>query len=177
MKYLRRVLAILLVFVVLLSSSISVAAANACLTVNGKSTNKKTVITVSTGNAWLVNEKITFTQTKGTISYNNNHCGQSKVDTYGAYTVKVSYKKNGKTYNKSYAWKYTKNFSVTLDKNRTYTITITPYNVNTIGQYLKQNNKTVKFNTAHNSTTFRWSKAATWKVKSTRAVNWCYSAS
>ena len=85
--------------------------------------------TVTTGKK---SGKINFEQAKGVFMYSGDMSG-SKYDMkiYGAYVIKVT---DSHRWTKEYYWKYKKNFTLNLDKNETYTVTITPYKTATVAK-------------------------------------------
>ncbi len=151
------------------------AANNVCVAVTGSASNssKWTTITVKTGKNWLSN-KITFSQDEGKMHYGANTFEEK---TYGAYTIKVTNQETGKT--KTYYWKYKANYTVKLDDNTTYTIKIKPYQPETVGDQNLKWSKSVLWDRmlgVYDKDGWSWSSAPTWRVKSTKAVSWCYSA-
>ncbi|MCD7823170.1 MAG: hypothetical protein LUG86_04030 [Oscillospiraceae bacterium] len=174
MKKLKRLVSLLLVVVLCVTMTSSVFAKNVCVNVSGSSASK-TTFTVVTGSSWKSNGKITFTQSKGTIKYTNNAYCTSTVSTYGAYTVSyICIKDNGATSTGYDSWRYSKTFSMTLQKNATYIITVTPYSVDTVFSYCRSSSWIVKARTAFMySYDPSWKTNATWNVKSTSVVTSC----
>lgn len=167
--------AILLAILLLLGNMQVFASEYSCVSIRGSAEdyNKWTKITLETGKNWLSN-KITFTQTKGTMS----RLGIAS-QTYGAYTIKVRNHSTGVT--QTYYWKYSKNYSIKLKDNTTYTIQIKPYLPSTIGdQRLKNKNLSsliAQGLKGYSKDYWEWSNPPKWSIKSTRAVDWCYSSS
>ncbi len=174
MKRVLRAIAMLMVIVTLgCGFPISAQAANnTCVAVQGSAANYKkwTTITVTTGKNWGSN-KITFTQTTGKMHYGAD---LFEKDSYGAYTITVKDHKTGKT--QTYYWKYKANYTLNLKDERVYTIKIKPYQPTTVGdQNLGWTRWFEKLLGAYDKDEWSWNSAPTWKVKSTKAVNWCYS--
>ncbi len=184
MCILRRIFSLAFVVLTIVSMAISVCAANACILVNGNAKNYKkwTVILVETDKNWGSN-KINFTQTKGSLIYGTS---PSRKDTYGAYTIKVTEGKGEKAKTTTYYWKYTKDYPLKLKDNKMYKIEIKPYWPSTIGdQKFKYDLLSTGINhlaglinkdAGYDKYEWEWSNAPEWKVKSTKAVEWCYSA-
>lgn len=179
MKKFQKILFLFLAAVFLSSAFLLPAqeaeAANACICVQGsaKTCNKWTKITVETGKNWLSN-KITFSQTKGKMNYAGNLFNENS---YGAYTIKVTDHTTKKT--TEYYWKYKANYTLKLKDNTTYTIQIKPYQPATVGDQNLGCTKSVvlaKASKTYNKNNWSWNSAPTWKIASTKAVNWCYSS-
>ena len=184
MKNFMKVIACLFASVMLfnfMTQTICMAAENACVLVkgNGDICNRWITISVKTGNNWGRN-KITFTQTKGLLNYSGNIVNEK---TYGAYTMKVTDHNTKRT--TEHYWKYKKNYTLNLKDNTKYTIKLKAYQPATIGdQRFKRSKSTFiqKFFDAtlkqNNYSKYNWSwcEAPEWSVKSTKAVEWCYSS-
>ncbi|MCD8107105.1 MAG: hypothetical protein LUE20_03965 [Oscillospiraceae bacterium] len=175
MKKFKRLISLLLVVVMCVSMTSSVfAAKNACVNVSGSSAGK-TTFTVVTGSSWKNNGKITFTQSKGTMKYTNNGYGTSTVSTYGAYIVSyICIKDSGACSTGYWSWRYTKTFSMTLMKNATYIITVTPCSADVVFENCRSSSWLVRLRTAYMySYNPSWKTNATWNVKSTSVVSSC----
>ncbi len=155
-------------------------AKNACIAVSGSAADCNTwkKITVITDKNWGSN-KVKFTQTTGTLTYQFYSPGQFVSNAYGAYTIRVKDQSTGKT--KEYYWKYQKNYTLKLEDNKTYTIEVKPYQPATVGdqKYKTKTLATKIYQTfgwrGYNKSNWYWYEAPTWEVVSTKAVNWCYT--
>lgn len=134
-----------------------VFAANVCTNISGNATSTKS-FTINTGSRWLWNDKITFTQTKGTYEYRTPFSSSKTATDYMRY--KVSYRIKGTSSWTTKQWK-SKNLTLSLKKNKTYEVKITPYN-----------NVDMSFHTGRQIKS--WKKVATWSVKSTKGIISCY---
>ena len=175
MKKVLRVIAMLMA-IVTFSCVLSIpaeAANNACAAVEGNTANHKkwTTITVKTGKNWGSN-KITFSQTKGDMHYGWD---AFETECYGNYTITVKDHKTGKT--QTFKWKNSANYTLKLKDNRTYTIKIKAYQPETVGhQNLGWSRWLSRLFGGYDKDAWCWNNAPTWRVKSTKAVDWCYSA-
>lgn len=175
MKKVKRLFTLLLAVLTLSCSLVlpTNAASNVCLNVSGSAANcdKWTTIVVETGKNWGKN-KITFSQTKGRIRYSGS-CFDT--NTYGAYTIKVTNQDTNET--ETYYWKYKQTYTLKLNDKTTYTIKIKPYQVATVGDQNVSNLSSIVHRVCgtYNKNNWSWSSAPTWKIKSTKAVSWCYS--
>ena len=176
MKRVVRIIAMLMV-IVTLGCGFTIpaeAAQNSCIAIQGSAANykKATTFTVSTGKNWGSN-KIIFSQTKGEMHYGSD---VRNYDCYGNYTITVKDHKTGKT--TKYEWRNSPNSpTIRLKDNRTYTISIKPYQPKTVGnQNLSWWSLTRilgKIFGTYNKDYWSWNSAPTWRIKSTKAVNWC----
>lgn len=148
------------------------AADNECILVRGSAECsdvwKKFI--VETGKNWGSN-KITFKQTKGTMEFRNHLQTQTK-SLYGAYTIKVDDGNSEKTY----WWKYKQTYTLKLKDNTTYTIKIKPYQPKTVGEQNIKSFYRAKLADKMgilDLCSWSWDDAPTWKVTSTKAVDWC----
>ena len=148
---------VLLLSVLSVFSFSSASAANACTQISGSSA-RSTTFKVYTGSRWLFSDKITLTQTQG---YLKNLFGL-KIGSFKAYdTFSITVRKisTGKT-----TYYTMKNGSVTtkLDKNSTYSITVTPASSSTL-----QSRYWCK------GYIMGWNYYAHWSVKSTKGIISC----
>ena len=81
---------------------------------------------VSTGNE---KRKLTFEQSEGTIKYQNIASGNSSYDTYGQYLIYITC---GKSVYDTYRFDFKQSLTVTLPKNKTYTVCIVPRSVESV---------------------------------------------
>ncbi|MCD7731829.1 MAG: hypothetical protein LUH56_00085 [Oscillospiraceae bacterium] len=181
MKKLKKLVSLLLVVVLCVTMTSSAFAANVCSLVKGNSC-KTVKFYVETDNS--TSGKLTFTQSKGKISYTNDACGTSTANMYGAYAISVQYKNSsGKMCYQFYTWEYNKSFTLKLSqKNTMYLIQVAPYPVSIVGDRLRSTNMEVKLRTwiqnlgnKGKSTDFdyAWSTNATWTVSGSK-ITWCY---
>ena len=117
MKKSKKLISSLIVLAVMFASlSANAFAANVCTQISGSSVRSTSFI-VYTGSRWLSSDKITFSQTKGTM---NILSGTMKTQSaYDCYTIQ--YKKDGA---KNWTSKtfYNGSATLSLDKNSTYII-------------------------------------------------------
>ncbi len=146
MKTGKRLLAIILTLVLCVSMTSTAFAYNVCSLVKGNS-SKTVKFYVETDNT--TSAKLTFTQSKGKISYTNDACGTSTGSTYGAYTISVQYKNSsGKMCYTFYTWEYGRTFTLKLNqKNTIYLIQVIPYSASNVGNHLRSTNVEVKLRT------------------------------
>lgn len=158
-----RFMAIILTVMTLFSTlSISASAAKVCQQVTG-TPKAKTTFTVKTTSRWLLSDKITFTQSKGTASFKNWVGVDKNRSTYAAYNITYSKIVNGKVVStKSETWKDSSH-TIKLDKNSTYKITVSP--ISTDYYTLRMHPTWGAFN--------NWVKTPQWSVKNTKGINSC----
>ena len=182
-KTIQRVALMALCLAMMLTVFVSTASAesNVCTpSIRGSANdhNKWITFTVSTGSRWLGSDKITFTQTKGSMSVQTDGSGEVSTSTYGAYTIRVYNHSTGKT--AEYYWKYKKDYPLKLDKNTTYPISIKAYKPQTVGAQncmtanVKLHTILLRIYPADNALNWRWSSSPSWTVKSTKGINWCH---
>ena len=143
-----------------------VQAANLCSTVYGSLRNTVT-FKVTTGSGWITGQSITLNQSKGT-AYNGNYgWGGSTYQVYGAYSVTIKRIKGSGKVPAGFTWK-SGSKRISLGKNSTYQITITPltetFYYNSWGKFLKYD---------HYKFYSNWRNIPTWNVKKTNHVSFC----
>ena len=119
----KRIVSVALLLVLIFSLSANSFAANVCSNIRGN-TGKPVKFAVAAGPRLLLSDKITLTQSQGTmktgLTFQNN-----KI--YWAYDVKVEQLMgDGGKITKYMKWKYSKNFTITLEKGYLYHITVSP---------------------------------------------------
>lgn len=154
----KRLVSFLLVFVLLLCGvAQSASAANVCRATSGNSSTA-TSFTVKTKGG-LFKGKLTLTQTKGVAKGLTWAGGYEKTySLYGQYTV--TYKKEGGK-QKTASWTG-KNLTLKLDKNSTYTVTVTPVS-----------NTTLHVKNLYRAGFYGWQRNATWSVNKTKGIQLC----
>ena len=158
-KLFRRILVVSLLATLLLAVFSSAAlAGNVCSEIKG-SPRKTTSFTVTTGSGWLLGQKITLTQQKGTAL--GQYCGHynKPYSTYGYFYVTIQrISGSGKTPS-PISW-YGKNCSISLGKNSTYKITVEPLDES---MYMKHIFRGFK----------EWKSYPVWSVKKVRNITLC----
>lgn len=157
----RRIATLSLVLVLLSSLTLTAAAKNVCKQINGAA-NKTTTFTVDTGNRWLFSEKLTLKQKAGSYSYINPVGGLTSKTGTGYYTYTVKYVNNSTGASKSVKWS-DKTLSLSLDKNTTYTVTVTP---------AKESAVRAEWRYMFKSPT-SWKVYPSWSVSSTKGILAC----
>ena len=156
----KRIISIALLLVLLLSMSAEVFAANVCQNITGSS-KKASTFYVETGSRLLFSDKLTLTQTQGKFeagfTFLSGKC-------YWAYTLKIQkLDSKGKVISEeTKKWNYSKDYTLKLNKNSTYRITITPVSEQTVRtKYLVRT----------------WGydilEYPKWSIKSTKGINLC----
>ena len=125
----KRIVSVALLLVLIFSLSVNSFAANVCSNVRGNTT-KTTAFSIVTERKLLFSDKITLTQSQGTMTtgftFQNN-----KI--YWAYSVKVEQLMgDGGSITKNLNWNYTKDFTIKLEKGYRYRITVTPVSSSTV---------------------------------------------
>jgi len=156
----KRILAIVLVLTMIVPVlSICASAANVCSEIKGNCKEQRT-FTVETGKrGWFLKNKLTFTQTKGKMSFYTWGGGTKDYSMYGRYRVTYENLSSGKEKTKLWTGK---NLTLTLDKNTTYKITVTP-----------ASHAELNAVNAWKGAFDMWSKNSTWKVTGTKGVDLC----
>ena len=188
-----RLVSLLLALLVLCSMSVPVFAANACSRVPGGTAlddDKWIEFTVETGSRWLnASDKLTFTQNKGKMICEAMGAmgifGTASKKIYGAYTIKVTDNSTGTA--KEYYWKYKESYTLKLEKNKSYTVSVKAYHPATIGKQECENLYPLGCRLIYTATGHSWSEAYSdfdwywdsssypaWKVTSTKGIISCY---
>ena len=122
MKKTKRIVSLILVIATLLSVSTNAHAANVCSNISGN-TKAATAFSVATESRLFVSDKITLTQTPGTMEAGFVFLSD-KI--YWAYTLKVEKLMDRGTVTTYLSWNYSKTLTIKLDKGARYRITVTP---------------------------------------------------
>ena len=192
MKRKTRIVSFILTLVLFCSMSVPAFAANACSDLPGGTAlddDKWIEFTVETGSRWLnATDKLTFTQNKGKMICEAlgaiGKIGTASKKIYGAYTIKVTDNSNNAT--TEYYWKYKKSYTLSLEKNKTYTISIKAYHPATIGKQECENLYPLGVRTIYRATRRPWSDVykefdwywdsnsyPSWDVSSTKGIISC----
>ena len=161
MKMTKRILALMLVVVFILSCMI--LPASAATTSSG--TNTQTITVVTKAN-WSDpgGESITISQSKGSFSYSDTswygrETGKTNTkNVYGTWKITVSAADGSHSYSKT--WKDGA-IKLSLKANKTYKITLSYNGMHDVFSGLDYRN-------------FRWTRYPSWRVKSTWKVSSCY---
>lgn len=132
-----RILSLLLLLTLLFS-----AFATEALAANVSGSTAKKVFIVSTDNKWYHSQQIKLTKTKGVAYFYTvgpyttmGNTSKKAIERYGQFRITVEkINKNGKTISKPYnntLWNSNGAFTIKLDKNSTYRITVTPSSIGT----------------------------------------------
>ena len=121
-KAFKRIVSIILLIVSLLSVSTNAHAANVCSNISGN-TKTVTAFSVATEFRLLFSDKITLTQTHGTMAAGLSFLSD-KI--FWKYQVKVEKLMDSGSVTKYLSWGYTKDLTIKLDKGVRYRITVTP---------------------------------------------------
>lgn len=125
---------------------------------------------VSTGNASRI---LTFSQKKGSIDYSKASTGTGSYSTYGQYLIYITC--NGTLY-KSCRFDFKPSLSVTLPKNKTYTVCVIPRSPAAVFSALVDSNKISKAKILGwnvNYASPRWRALPDWTVSApVRLNNW-----
>ena len=157
-KILCRVLSLALLAAMLMPAFCTAAlAANVCSAVYG-STARSCTFTVKTDSGFILGQKITLTQSKGTAKgkwmYDDKY-----YSSWGLYRVTVERVSGSGKVPAEKTW-YGRDCTLSLGKNTTYRITVTPLNN--------------EMYTKHMFFLFYgWSRNATWSVKKTTHITLC----
>lgn len=131
-------------------------AANVCGNISGSSSASKS-FTINTGSRWLGSDKVTFTQSKGTYTYSTPFSYSKKTTGYMCY--KVSYRAKGTSSWSTKQWKSRK-LTLSLKKNTTYEVNVTPYS-----------NIDMGFQAGKSITS--WTLPSYWSVSATKGILSC----
>ena len=161
MKMTKRILALMLVAVSILSCMI--LPASAATTSSGTSTRTITVVTKANW-SYPGGESITLSQSKGTFSYSETNwygreTGKTKTkNEYGTWKITVSATDGSHSYSKT--WK-DGSIKLSLKANKTYKITLSYDGMQDVFRGLDYRN-------------FRWTRYPSWRVKSTWKISSYY---
>ena len=121
-KTFKRTVSIILLIVSLLSANTNAHAANVCSNISGN-TKTATAFSVATESRLLFSDKITLTQSQGTMAAGLIFLSD-KI--FWKYTVKVEKLMGSGSEIKYLSWDFKKELTIKLDKGARYRITVTP---------------------------------------------------
>lgn len=164
-RALHAVIAFMLVIVLsMITGMTNVNAANECKGIGGTCDRQESFV-VDTRSGWLDNQAVKLTQTKGDYTYETMMLNGSKYTQkkhYGIYYVTVT-DSMGNIKLDNCVWS-SKSMSIKLDKNTSYTITVTPETDGNV--YSRAYTRGFKVGKG-------WTSLSTWKVSKTRKVSNC----
>lgn len=165
-QVLHAVIAFMLVIVLsMITGMTNVNAANECKGISGTCAGQESFV-VDTSSGWFDNQAVKLTQTKGDYTYETMMLSGASKYTYkkhyGIYYVTVT-DSLGNTVLDNCVWS-SKSMSIKLDKNTSYTITVTPETDGNV--YSRAYTHGFKVGKG-------WTSLSTWKVSKTRKVSNC----
>lgn len=163
-RFFSAVLALICVLSVFTAIPVTADAAYSCTQVSGNSSKSRTFY-INTGDRFLFADKLTLTQTQGTMDFTGwNGFGSKTVKGYEGYVISVV-KTSGGTWRsdkRTLVWRYSKSYTISLQKNALYIITVMPINEGDLTlHYMRY------------GTFMTWVKPSVWKVSSTKGVISC----
>lgn len=160
----RSSICLMLALVTVFSMSTSAFAATTRNAVTGGNANRATSVTVKTDKRTTLK----FTQTQGTLSYQNRGTGTSYLNTYGDFFIYVIDKSGGEKA-KLYDCSFKKSVTVNLSANKTYDISIVPREkAMTMNKLVSSGKMWYK---AAWCKSFEWTKVPTWTVTAYKVIS------
>ena len=168
MKTTKRIMSLALALICVLTlfswNPVTADAANVCGCISGDSTTEKTFI-VNTGNRFLLADKIKLTQAKGIMNFTNwTGFGNKQIKGNCAYEITV-WKTSGGSKKIDFRvlrWNYGNSYTIRLQKNAVYKITVSPIN---------DGDLTLHY--ARKGTFIDWESPATWWINTTKGISSC----